>query len=141
MYNSEKENGVSRCLQCGEEITYGREGKKFCSEECKNRFHNKQTNSSRAFRSRIHGALEKNYKALSAFITQGRDSVELLDAENIGFNPSFVTSFHKERSRIELGCYDIRYKMSENKIYAIHKIHNVSVNLHSEHKNRNEYDD
>ena len=130
----EEDKKVPTCLQCGEELGYGRKDRKFCCEECKNKYHNSRTNSIRAFRSRINGVLEKNYRILENQLMQGRDSMDLMEAENLGFSPDFVTFCHKMKGRIGLGCFDIRYMMSDNRISGIHKIQNVSLNLHHEHK-------
>ena len=58
------------CLECGDRIEYGRQDKKFCCEECKNRYHNRQARRSRVFRLRVMSALEKNYR-------KGRKSIEM----------------------------------------------------------------
>ena len=85
-------------------------------------------------RTRVNGILERNYRLLDHWIGDGREEVDIMEAVNAGFNPDFATSFHKNRSRVELACYDIHYRQSENRISAIHKIRNVSVHLHPEHK-------
>ena len=123
-----------RCLQCGDEITYGRAGKKFCCEECKNRYHNRQTNADRAFRTRVNGILERNHHILEGFLREGEEACDLMDALSLGFNPAFVTSFRKVRTRMSLTCYDIGYPRSDNRISGIHKIRNDSVNLYPENK-------
>ncbi len=136
-YNG-KGHQPARCLQCGEEISYGRSDKKFCCEACKNRYHNRKMNALRAFRSRVTGKLEKNHEVLEAILCSGQDGMELMQAESLGFSPSFVTSFKKVRSKIELGCYDILYRMSEDKISSVHKIPDLSVNLQENHKKNDE---
>ena len=132
----EKEQKITHCLQCGEAITYGRSDRKFCCEECKNRFHNRQTNAARAVRARVNGILDRNYRLLEHWLGEGRDEVDVMEAVEEGFNLDFATTFHKSRSRMELACYDIHYRQSENRISAIHKIRNVSVNLHPERKEK-----
>ena len=56
------------CLECGDEIRYGRKDKKFCSNTCKNRYHNEIQHYSRSSRLRILGAFDRNYSILEKLL-------------------------------------------------------------------------
>ena len=83
------------CLECGDEIRYGRSDKKFCCEECKNRWHNRQSQGSRHFRQKVTSALEKNYIILDALRKTTLRGIPVSDMESMGFRREFFTSFRK----------------------------------------------
>ena len=119
------------CLECGDKIRYGRIDKKFCCEECKNRHYNKLARSSRAYRRKIMARLARNYQILEQMIKSGEESVELTDLVSAGFTPESVTGYHKNRFKSdEYWCFDIKYMMTDSRVYSISKIRNVSLNLH-----------
>lgn len=60
-----------RCLECGEEIDYGRINKKFCCTKCKNDFHNKRLQHAHAVKARVQNVLEKNYAILERLLKRG----------------------------------------------------------------------
>ena len=128
-----KERNMPRCLECGDEISYGRTDKKFCSEECKNSHHNHQNASARAVKRRVMAALEKNYGILDGLVSSGVDSVWIDEVLPLGFNPGFATSFVKGRRVCRYSCFDISYLMTDGKLSSISKIQNLSVNLQAGH--------
>ena len=118
------------CLECGDKIGYGRSDKKFCCEECKARHFNKLARNSRAYRRKVMSRLARNYQILEHMVKSGEDSVELTDLMSIGFAPDAVTGFHKNRFKSdEYWCFDIKYRMTDSRIYSISKLRNVSLNL------------
>ena len=110
------------CLECGEQIPYVRTNKKFCCEKCKNTYHNKIARSHRLSKLRILNALDKNYRILSKLLGIDIHSVDLIQAKQLGFELSYVTSYRKVRTRNEYCCFDIRFKISETKLYDISRI-------------------
>ena len=118
------------CLECGDKIKYGRSDKKFCCEECKNRHNNKMARYSRANRRKIMAMLTRNYGILEQMIRSGIKSAEITDLVSEGFVPDCVTGFHKNRFQAhEYSCFDIKYKMTDSRVYSISKIRNVSLTL------------
>ena len=118
------------CLECGDKIRYGRKDKKFCCDECKNRHNNKMAKFSRANRRKVMAMLTKNYMILDQMLRSGIASVEITDLISEGFVPDCVTGFHKNRFQAhEYSCFDIKYKMTDSRVYSISKIRNVSLNL------------
>ena len=73
--------------------------------------------------------LDKNYEILESLIRSGIDSVDVMDAVSMGFQPGIVTSFRRVRSKTELTCFDIKYIMTPSRISGISKIQNVYVPL------------
>lgn len=110
-----------RCLECGEPIPKGRRDKIFCGEKCKNRYHYHYSSKSRARNEklRVLNALDRNYRILEILIDNGVATVELGVLVLRGFNPYYVTAYKKHRPHDEYWCFDIKYCMSERKVYKI----------------------
>lgn len=128
-YGNKRMKHMPRCLACGEQIRYGRTDKKFCCEDCRNRHHNSMMKESRAFRRRTLSILSKNYGILEDLLRAGVKSVDLPDLLQRGFVPVIVTSYRKIRKHDEYCCFDIKYIMTETRIYGMSKIQNVSLTL------------
>ena len=128
-YAKKPQRHMARCLECGDTIVYGRTDKKFCCDDCRNRHHNHQARTGRAFRRRVMSVLEKNYEVLEACLRAGADSVSLSEAAAMGFVTSYATAFRKSRNRIVYECFDICYVMTPTRIYSISKIQNLSLTL------------
>lgn len=110
------------CLECGHTIQYGRSDKKFCSESCKNRYHNRKGYDFLKVHSKTIRILDNNYKILDHCLDRGLTSIGLSQAVQWGFNPEYVTGFCKNKIKLESRCYDIRYNRSETRIYRIARI-------------------
>lgn len=116
----ESANNHESCLECGSHF-YGRANKKFCSEGCKNRYHNRRYQGIRNTKCRILNILEKNYDLLSHLIQDNRLSVEIVELLVLGYNPDYITSFRKAGKYSMCSCYDIIFFRSDTRIYNIRK--------------------
>ena len=110
-----------KCLECGKEI-YGRPDKKFCSEHCKNHYHNHHGHQSSRLRYRIINNLEKNHHLLEGLLKLGITSISLSDAMALGFKPSHITGCIKRAKYNELRCFDICYRQTSEFITNIRDI-------------------
>lgn len=117
-----KNGEAAKCLECGDEILYGRTDRKFCSEECKNRFNNRKSRNSRVAKLRTLNALEKNHRILDRLLKAGMDSIEIILAKQMGFDPDYVTSFHSPGGIAEYCCFDIRYRMDGTMITGMSRM-------------------
>ncbi len=118
-----------RCLECGDEIRYGRKDKKFCCDECRNRHHNEQSKGARHYRRMVAAILDRNYEILEELIRSGTDALWVSDAIALGYNPAYITSYRKHGRRMMCHCYDISYITTDNRITSLSKIQNLSVPL------------
>ena len=118
------ERHLPLCLECGDQIRYGRTDKKFCSDECRMKNYNEKARMSRAFKRRILNALSRNYRILDNLVKADMDSADLMTLASMGFIPSLMTSFRKNGKHDECSCFDIRYIMTGTRIYSISKIEN-----------------
>lgn len=121
-YSLEEERGHSHCLCCGTEIYYGRKDKKFCSAQCKDKYHNFGKHHFEDARMKIHRAMHKNYMILNDLLRAGVSQIPLSDMVAMGFNPEYVTSYSKLRSGVLLSCYDISFKLSDSRVFNIRRI-------------------
>jgi len=128
-YDKKELRAGTHCLECGEEITYGRTDKKFCCEECKNRHYNHMTQFSKSVKRRVLSSLERNHVILDSLIKAGIDSVDLAEAVAMGFSPNHFTSGNRKGRCMEVCCFDIRYVLGISRLSGISKIQNVCVTL------------
>ncbi len=110
------------CLECGATINYGRKDRHFCSDTCKNHYHNKSGKDHRNLRVKVKHALEKNYDILDNLVRLNIHSVDRADLRSLGYRDEYVTAYRKVGRRAELRCYDIKFSMTDNRISAIEKV-------------------
>src|SRR5689334_758968 len=80
------------CLYCAKEIKNGRADRKFCSEGCKNEYHNGQKNEARMEVIRIEAALKMNRRILKKILGSGREEIVLRETlEKMGYNFTYHT--------------------------------------------------
>ena len=128
-YNVKQQRTITRCLECGNKITYGRTDKKFCCEDCRTRHHNHLVVSARNIRRKVLSVLEKNHEILNYLIAMNVTAIPMSEILMLGFNPKFMTSTNRTKHHDECTCFDIAYNMTPGRISGISKIKNVSVSL------------
>ena len=79
------------------------------------------TNGKTSVTTILKSVLEKNYKILSGLLHENRLSVDFAELSLLGYNPEFVTTFHKTAGRTQCSCYDIMFMISAERIYNIHR--------------------
>lgn len=109
------------CLECGKAL-YGRSDKKFCSCECKNRYHNLRNKDSRRIRNRIITDLSSNYEILENLLKLKIRVISVCDAEAMGFKSAIITGYSKEKGHNEYRCFDIKYCQSPTRIFNIGRV-------------------
>lgn len=114
-------NYLHTCPVCGI-VFQGRSDKIFCSEKCKNRFHNNRNKKESRSRSRIIRALERNYSILTSLILDEKKEAEVSDLSLQGFNKNLVTGYnYGPGDKVCMRCFDIKYCQSETSIYNLSK--------------------
>lgn len=113
---------LSRCKECGEFLGYGRVDKKFCCRQCKNKYHNRMLQSSRAFKSKVLRCLGKNYKILDTLLLNNVTALPLVELEQLGFNMKYITSYSKIRRHDEYTCFDIKFTIMSSEVMNITKM-------------------
>ena len=114
--------GFGYCLECGDIIEYGhgRTDRKFCSADCKNRWHNKRkARSWRAYQHKVLRTLEENHTILDRLMRIGLTSLDRMSLGQMGFDFNYVTSYHKIGQRSVFSVFDITYEATPSRILHI----------------------
>ncbi len=94
---------------------------KFCSQECKSRWHYRKGGRLKGLKLKTIGALERNYSILERLLEEGVSSIDIPDLSRMGYNFDCITSYHKVRNHNEYRCYDIKYYMSESRVFKLQR--------------------
>ena len=97
------------CSECG--ITFkGRRDKKFCSDQCRALFHNRQRKNKNNLVDDVNKVLIRNRSILSAFNPTGKTRVPGALLESQGFDFSYFTSIHtNKKGERYFYCYEHGY--------------------------------
>lgn len=85
------------CLQCGIGIQ-GRSDKKFCSDYCRNFFHNFINKETKQILRNTNNRLRKNFKILSDCNTSGKTKISRRKLLDRGFDFTLITTMYKTKS-------------------------------------------
>jgi hypothetical protein len=101
------------CLECGDPVGKGRIDRKFCSVECKNKYHNKEAYAEKIETARIKKILNKNRKILKKMAA--RKDAEQIHKERLlkeGFEFDYHTHFKisKVKKYQYTFCFDYGYR-------------------------------
>ncbi len=121
MYKTEEEQR-GRCLECGDVLPYGRSDMKFCCVSCKSRYHYVNGGHLKGFRMKTIGALDRNHGILESLLEKGVTSMNIPDLAQMGYRFDCITSYHKVRNHAEYRCYDLKYFMTESRIFGLARI-------------------
>jgi hypothetical protein len=103
-----------KCLECDSPI-YGRKDKKFCTDYCRNSYHNKLNEDSNAYVRRVNNILRKNRRILSAHNPNGKVKIRPIQLAEEGFNFHFYTNIYETKSGNKyFFCYDQGYMRLED---------------------------
>ena len=119
------EERLPHCLYCGEVISLsgGRPDRKFCSNECKNAFHNANRKISRQhYHDRIYRILENNCAILKHLLAMGVTSIDRRTLRELRFNQEFSTSYSKIGHRHHYTCFEIHYDITPTRAINIENI-------------------
>jgi len=109
----------SHCLECGT-VTYGRNGQKFCSSKCKNKWWNRKTNARTGYQLKVLNILDRNYRILTRLLSIGVLSVRSEDLLLLGFRPDVMTGHRRILKREWNECFDIGYLQMPSRISNLH---------------------
>ena len=107
------------CLDCGT-VLMGRVDKKFCSDQCRNNYHNKENRSDDNFIRSINIILRKNRSILKRLNPTGKGKVRKQDLEALGFSFKYYTHIYTTKdNRIYYFVYEHGYINLDNNYYAL----------------------
>lgn len=111
-----------KCRECGDPL-HGRADQKFCSDQCRNTFNNRQLGVSNNTIRRINRILKKNQSLLAGLNTTGKATVNKGDLLKREFNFSYFTNLYTTRNgRVYYFVYDQGYSpVDKEKVLLVRK--------------------
>ncbi len=107
------------CLDCRSSMN-GRSDKKFCSDYCRNNYHNRQNQLTNNYVRRINYVLRKNRRILDKLHLHGIDKVQKTAMIREGFDFEYVTRVYQNRNgHTCFFCYEHGYQILENDVVAL----------------------
>ncbi|MDX1760784.1 MAG: hypothetical protein R3218_01380 [Christiangramia sp.] len=109
------------CPECGEKLR-GRTDKKFCSDYCRNTYHNKINKDTSNLIRNTNNQLRKNHRILEELNPKDKTSVTRSKLLGKGFDFEFFTSIYTTKTGNQyFFVYDQGYLKLENDFYALVK--------------------
>ena len=103
-----------KCLECYEQLR-GRADQKFCSDQCRSTYNNRQFLASHTVISLVNRILRKNYVILSALYSEGKVSTSKGDLQKKGYRFDYFTCTSTSKSKkVNYFCYDHGFREMEN---------------------------
>ncbi|MBO4465714.1 MAG: DUF2116 family Zn-ribbon domain-containing protein [Bacteroidales bacterium] len=125
------EEKLKYCLNCGAPLV-GRADKLFCSERCKDAWHNKRKNRIKQSRASVMGILKNNHDILESLIQSGRTVWITPLLEAMGLRCDYFTRLVGIRpGSILCECFDIRYRVSKTKLWGLTRVTDYEANTAS----------
>lgn len=107
------------CEECGA-VLKGRADKKFCSDECRTSFNNKQNSNLNNLMRNINNTLRKNRRILAAVNPSGKTNVHRTVLERKGFNFNYFTNIYTTKGgNVYYFCYDQGYIFHETEYVTL----------------------
>ncbi len=106
------------CIECGDTFT-GRNGKKYCSNQCRATYFNKRNADANNFVRNINKILRNNRLILKNLNPNGKSRVhrEILIAQGFKFN--YYTHVFKTNTTEYFFCYEYGYRISSNGYFML----------------------
>lgn len=110
-----------KCLECDRKIS-GRIDKKFCTDQCRNTYNNKEKSSDTSYMRSVNGILRKNRKILMKLNPEEMAKTTKEKLLNLGFNFNFYTNTYTTKdNRVYYYVYDYAFQETGEDWYLIVK--------------------
>jgi hypothetical protein len=107
------------CPECKEEYV-GRVDKKFCSDQCRNTWNNRQNSDQTRLVRNINNALRKNRRILRTLNPKDKAKVHKSKLAEKGFDFKLFTSIYQtQKGATYYFCYEYGYLPIENDFYFL----------------------
>jgi predicted nucleic acid-binding Zn ribbon protein len=103
-----------KCAECGEKLL-GRADQKFCSDQCRNAYNNRQNSDANNFVRNINNALRRNRRILEALSPGEKTKVDRDKLVAKGFSFTYFThEYVTKNGAIYKFCYEMGYLLLDN---------------------------
>ena len=107
------------CKECGDKFV-GRSDAKFCSDQCRSSFNNKENGYQSAYVRKINAVLRRNRKILRELNVEEGVQVTASELGRKGFDFSFFTTTYTAKTgEVYLYCYDQGYREIEPDVFTL----------------------
>lgn len=97
------------CLECGKPV-FGRIDKKFCDDQCRNAYNNRQNADANNFVRNVHYTLRKNRRILEELNPSGKEKVRRSQLVEKGFDFTYHTStYTTQKGAVYFFVYEYGY--------------------------------
>ena len=108
-----------KCLECEKPI-YGRRDKKFCDDQCRNAYNNRQNADSNNYVRNVHNILRKNRRVLEELNPNGKAKTTRSKMMEKGFDFNYHTSTYTTKAGATyFFCYEYGYLVLEGDYVAL----------------------
>jgi predicted nucleic acid-binding Zn ribbon protein len=108
-----------RCLDCGEPLV-GRIDKKFCNDQCRNNYNNRQNSEKSNYVRRVNTILLKNRHILADLNPSDKTTVHKEKLLAKGFDFKHITNIYTtQKGHVYYFCYEYGYMPLEKDFYMI----------------------
>jgi predicted nucleic acid-binding Zn ribbon protein len=108
-----------KCLECGVPFT-GRSDKKFCSDQCRTTWYNRENADSTNYMRNVNRILRRNRKILADLNPTGKSKAGKVKMLEMGFNFHYFTNVYKTKTgNIYYFCYEQGYLPIEDNQFAL----------------------
>jgi hypothetical protein len=99
-----------KCLECGD-LLHGRTDKKFCSDACRNTYHNKLKSVAEShYVRKVNGILKRNRNIMAGLNPDGKVRLHKSRLFKKGFDFEFITNLYTTKTgTVYYFCYDQGY--------------------------------
>ena len=112
---------MNTCNNCGDEL-FGRVDKKYCSDQCRNTFNNKQNSDHNNLVRNVNNILRKNRRILEEIVLGEKKASKKDKLLQQGFNFNYFTNTYSTKdNRVYYYCYDFGYSFSNDDWISIVK--------------------
>lgn len=109
------------CLECGNPV-FGRIDKKFCDDQCRNAYNNKQNADTNNFIRNVHYTLRKNRRILEECNPSGKEKISRKKLSEKGFDFAFHTStYTTKKGAVYYFVYEYGYLKLDNDLLLLVK--------------------
>ena len=107
------------CQECQAPLR-GRADKKFCSDSCRNSYHNQLNSDASSLMRNVNNTLRKNRRILAGLNPNGKARVNRETLARKGFNFSYFTNIYRTKSGTTYCfCYDQGYVDTEDNYFTL----------------------
>lgn len=104
---------VKLCLDCNEELK-GRSDKKFCDDQCRSNFNNRQQTENSTYVRQINNILKRNRRILEELNPEGKTKTSRRKLLTKGFNFEYFTNIYQTQTgKSYYFCYESGYLQLE----------------------------